>query len=128
MQMKRRLIGGALLPAMLTLAACGPKVQVLGNNPVVNYQEGSSPAAVQAREDVANGTARAIPNPSTPASAAAKGGTGSPGPSAASRDMGSMPGMDMGASAAANASTSPAASASPSPAANAAQTTPKLYD
>jgi nitrite reductase (NO-forming) len=106
---------GLLAVPALILAGCGGLAQE-ANNPVGLYQQASSPKNVQAREDAANGTTMAIPNP-RPAVA----GGGAPGvitgPLAGAGD--SMPGMDMGASTAA----SPAPSAAPI-----AAPAPKAYD
>jgi nitrite reductase (NO-forming) len=111
MNTRGHLIGGALLPAVVALAACG-QVRTASNNPLSLYQQGTSTSAVQAREDVASGAARAIANPSAAASSAAP----------AAHDISSMPpGMDMSAPAAA----SPAASAAPAPI---AAPSPKAYD
>src|SRR5690348_12246402 len=111
MNTRGHLIGGALLPAVVALAACG-QVRTASNNPLSLYQQGTSTSAVQAREDVASGAARAIANPSAAASSAAP----------AAHDISSMPpGMDMSAPA----SASPAASAAPAPI---AAPSPKAYD
>ena len=112
MNTRGHFIGAALLPAIVALAACGPQVRTTSNNALSLYQQGTSTSAVQAREDVASGAAKAIPNPSAAPSSAIP----------AAHDMSSMPpGMDMSAPA----SASPSASAAPAPSATPA---PKAYD